>query len=75
MFYAVLPYIVELRSKAGDNPSGEIETCFNLLYATLLMRLQKREITKSTTDAVTQISRFIATLAALFHEDENANNL
>ena len=75
MFYAVLPYIVELRSKAGDNPSGEIETCFNLLYATLLLRLQKREISKSTTDAVTQISRFIATLAALFHEDENANNL
>ena len=31
-FYATLPYIVELRAKAGDNPAGEIETCFNALY-------------------------------------------
>ena len=27
-FYRTLPYIVELRGKAGENQVGEIETCF-----------------------------------------------
>ncbi|MDE5664577.1 MAG: DUF4924 family protein, partial [Duncaniella sp.] len=31
-FYKTLPFIVELRAKAGDKPLGEIETCFNALY-------------------------------------------
>ena len=73
-FYAILPLIVEIRAKSGDNPVGEIESCFNLLYATLLMRLQKREISKQTADAITKTSRFIATLTDLFHQDENAEN-
>ena len=30
-FYRTLPYIVELRSKAGDEAKGEIETCFTAL--------------------------------------------
>lgn len=70
-FYKVLPYIVELRSKAGDNPAGEIETCFNALYGMLMLRLQGKEISPSTLDAVTQISKFIAMLTAYFHLDEN----
>lgn len=69
-FYKTLPYIVELRSKAGDNPDGEIETCFNALYGMLLLRLANKEVSKSTTDAVTQITRFIAMLSTYFHLDE-----
>lgn len=44
-FYRTLPYIVELRSKAGDAKAGEIETCFNALYGMLLLRLQGKDIT------------------------------
>ncbi|MCI9608046.1 MAG: DUF4924 family protein [Muribaculaceae bacterium] len=69
-FYKTLPYIVELRSKAGENKAGEIETCFNALYGMLMMRLSGKEITPSTQDAIRQISRFIATLAKNFHLDE-----
>ncbi len=69
-FYKTLPYIVELRAKAGDNPGGEIETCFNALYGTLLLKLQHKEISKETSSAVTQIAKFIAKLAALFKQDE-----
>lgn len=36
-FYKTLPYIVELRAKAGDTPVGEIETCFNALYGMLML--------------------------------------
>lgn len=69
-FYKTLPFIVELRSKAGNNPAGEIETCFNALYGLLIMRLRSLEISKETQDAVTQISRFVALLARDFHLDE-----
>lgn len=69
-FYRTLPYIVELRARSGENPVGEIETCFNALYAMLLMRLRSREITPQTTDAMRQISRFIATLASYWQRYE-----
>ena len=69
-FYRTLPYIVELRSKSGEAKAGEIETCFNALYGMLLMRLQQKELTPQTLDAIKQISRFIAFLAHDFKLDE-----
>lgn len=70
-FYKTLPYIVELRAKAGEQKAGEIETCFNALYGTLLLRLQGKEISKDTLAAIQQISRFIAMLAHYFKLDDN----
>ncbi|MBD5255993.1 MAG: DUF4924 family protein [Barnesiella sp.] len=69
-FYKTLPYIVELRSKAGEEKSGEIETCFNALYGMLMMRLQKKEISEATANALRQISKFIAILAHDYKLDE-----
>ncbi len=68
-FYKTLPYIVELRAKAGDTPVGEIETCFNALYGMLVLRLQGKEITPDTLDAVAQISKFLALLAKDYNLD------
>ncbi len=70
-FYKTLPFIVELRAKAGDNPLPEIETCFNALYGMLMLRLQSKEITTETQNAVKQISRFIATLAQYYNLDRD----
>lgn len=70
-FYEALPYIVELRSKSGEDRKGEIETCFNALYGMLMLRLKKREVSKETMDAIDKISRFIALLSHYFHLDEN----
>lgn len=69
-FYRTLPYIVELRSKAGEEKAGEIETCFNALYGMLLLRLQSKEISPDTVNAIKQISRFIALLAKDYRLDE-----
>ena len=69
-YYKTLPYIVELRAKSGENPAGEIETCFNALYMTLMMRLQHKELSKGTSEAILQISHFIAKLSALYMKDE-----
>lgn len=69
-FYKTLPYIVELRAKAGDDKVGEIETCFNALYGMLMLRLQGKEVTPATQEAIAQIAKFIAILAKNFHLDE-----
>lgn len=69
-FYQTLPYIVELRAKAGDNPADEIETCFNALYGTTLLHIQGKEVSEGTTQAIKQISSFIATLAQFFMLNE-----
>ncbi|MDE7411780.1 MAG: DUF4924 family protein [Paramuribaculum sp.] len=70
-FYKTLPYIVELRSKSGENKSGEIETCLNALYGMLMLRMQGKEISKQTVDAISAISHFIAVLSHDFKLDEN----
>lgn len=70
-FYRTLPFIVELRGKAGDNKVGEIETCFTALYGMLMMRLQRKEPSEDTKLAIEQISRFIALLSRNFHLDED----
>ncbi len=62
---------MELRAKSGDERPGEIETCFNALYGMLMLRLQHKEITDATRQAITQISKFIALLAHNFKLDEN----
>jgi hypothetical protein len=62
-FYKTLPYIVELRAKAGDQRTGEIETCLTALYGTLMLRLQRQEISSGTQAAIKQISHFLAILS------------
>lgn len=69
-FYRTLPYIVELRGKAGENKVGEIETCFTALYGMLMMRLQQKNPTDATREAIEQITHFITTLSKNFHLDE-----
>ena len=81
-FYKTLPFIVELRAKIPEAQQvGELETCFNALYGTLMLKLQGKEIgrvsairglqiRKDTQIAINQISHFIGTLAAYYKKDE-----
>jgi hypothetical protein len=66
VFYATLPYIVELRGKEGDAKTGELETCFMALYGVLMLRLQGKSITPETEAAIQQIGKFIGFLAAKY---------
>lgn len=67
-FYSTLPYIVELRSKEGKDPVGEIETCFTALYGVLLLRLQKKEVNQETQVAVQQIGKFLGLLSEKYKQ-------
>ena len=70
-YYRVLPYIVELRNKKGaPKEESEVETCLNLLYGTLMLRLQKRQVSQQTEAAVTQVSTLIGMLADYYQKDK-----
>ena len=58
----VLPFIVELRNK-GDKDVDEIETCLNVLYGIMMLRMQKKEISADTERAVKEITTFIGMLS------------
>lgn len=73
-FYKTLPYIVELRGKAGAEQQGEIETCFSALYGVLMLRLQGKDVSTDTLAAVKQISNFLAILSEKYKQDK-ANEL
>ncbi len=68
-YYKVLPFIVELRQKGGTN-NGEIETCLNALYGTMLLRLQHKEITPNTAHAIQEITTFIGMLSDYYKKDK-----
>ena len=61
-YYKVLPFIVELRNK-GDKDVDEIETCLNVLYGIMMLRMQKKEISADTERAVKEIITFIGMLS------------
>ena len=69
-YYKVLPFIVELRNRGANKEEGEIETCLNLLYGVMMLRLQKKEITTSTEHALKEVSTFIGMLSDYYKKDK-----
>ena len=56
-------------SNLNSQPS-EIETCLNLLYGVMMLRLQKKEVTPNTEHAVREVSTFIGMLADYYKKDK-----
>ena len=67
LYYKALPAIVQLRAKAGDTQSSEIETCLTAVYGYFLLKMQDKEISDETTESIKKISNFLACLAAKYH--------
>ena len=78
MYYKVLPYIVELRAKRGaaadtaadtaDKP--ELETCLDLLYGVMMLRLQKKPVSPGTEKAVKDVSVLLGQLSDYYFKDK-----
>ena len=68
-YYKVLPFIVELRGK-GSKDMGEIETCLNALYGVMMLRLQQKEISSSTENAVKELTTFLGMLSDYYKKDK-----
>ena len=69
-YYKVLPYIVELRNRGADKQEHEIETCFNALYGTIMLRLQHKEISPNTQAAVKEITTLVGMLSDYYKKDK-----
>lgn len=76
MYYKVLPYIVELRAKrkadgyvySDDEP--ELQTCFDLLYGVMMLRLQKKAVRPATEQAVKDVSTLLGQLSDYYFKDK-----
>lgn len=62
-YYKTLPHIVALRAKSPDQEVPELETCFTALYGYLLLKIQKKEVSKETQEAVDQITKLLRLLS------------
>ncbi len=68
-YYKVLPFIVELRGR-GNSECSELETCLNALYGVMLLRLQKKDVSPQTQNAVKEITTFLGMLSDYYHLDK-----
>lgn len=69
-YYKALPFIVEFRSRSGHTDAPELENCFEALYGTMLLRLQKKDISKETQGAITSITQLLALLADAWKKEK-----
>lgn len=65
-FEKALPNIKEFQRLSNHSVFNDIETCFNAMYAKLLLRLQKREISKDTESAMNTFRDVLAYLAVVY---------
>ena len=71
MYYKVLPYIVELRGKGGHEQEPELQTCFDVLYGVMMLRLQKKEISEATAKAAADVSVMLGQLSDYYFKDKD----
>ncbi len=69
-YYKALPFIVELRARSGHKDAPELETCFEALYGVMLLRLQHKEISTETQEALSHITHLIALLADAWNQEK-----
>lgn len=69
-YFKALPVIVELRRKGGVEQRSEIETCFNLLYGIMLLKMQGKDLGTDTTKGVETISAYISMLCGYYQKDK-----
>lgn len=76
MYYKVLPYVVKLRNKNKQAQAGtalqepELQTCFDLLYGVMMLRLQKKEVSAETEKAVKDVSTLLGQLSDYYFKDK-----
>jgi len=69
-YYKALPYIVELRSKGMNKEKNEIENSVDALYGATVLKMQGRELTDDTKQALQPISHLLEMLSKLYNEEQ-----
>lgn len=69
-YYWAVPNIRDFEKRLGRKPVNEVDTCLTAIYALLLLRLQKKDISKETIEAMQTFSNLLAVLAKWYKEIE-----
>jgi hypothetical protein len=64
------PNILALAAKMQGKAVNEIDICLHGLYAVMLLKLQKKEISPETVSSINTFRNLIAYLAAKYHDRE-----
>lgn len=60
--------IAELQKRSGGESTNDITTCLNGLYGMLLLKLQKKEVSKETSEAIATFSQMLGLLSKRYRE-------
>jgi len=71
LYYNAVPNIRDFEKRLGRKPVNEIDTCLTAIYALLLLRLQKKKISRDTMEAMQTFSSLLALLAKWFRNMED----
>ena len=69
-YYKALPVIVELRSKGDNREKNEIENCLDALYGATVLKMQGRELSDGTKQALQPITHLLEMLSKLYKAEE-----
>ena len=67
-YYKALPFIVELRAKGGQDKM-ELDNCFEALYGVWMLRLQRKEVSADTANAVADIVKYVGLLSDYYNKE------
>ena len=69
-YYKALPYIVELRRKGMGKEKNEIENCVDALYGATVLKMQGRELSDQTKQALQPMTHLLEMLSKLYKTEE-----
>ena len=68
-YYKALPYIVELRARGVDKEKNEMEVCLDALYGVTLLRMQQKDVSAQTLQAIRPIAHLMELLSQLYDKE------
>jgi uncharacterized protein DUF4924 len=68
LYNTAQPNIEELMKKSKGTGSNEVLVCLNGLYGLFILKLQKKKVSKETTEAMQTFSRMLAYLSVKYKE-------
>ena len=70
LFNEALPHISEIINRSNNQLKNEIDACLTGIYGYLMLRLQKKEVSADTQEAIDSFTKLLARLSFKYHQVE-----
>ncbi len=68
-YNSIAGLIKDFNNKSNNQYSNDIEACLSAIYSSFMLKLQGKEITEGTEDAIKRFSKFLALLSKKYKEE------